>query len=320
MATRFSRNSPKKPVAAPSSPITWMIWINRFRTSATSCAISIRSPICRRITFSTAATTKSASKFRTTRDTRCAPVAATSPAPAQTRRQRAAPPAASSNCCLVFLARAGSLNESLFCARPRSNFFWLSFQREALRSSTASDSALERDLRCVPRVREPKNSLRRKARQLPCRRRSNEHSAFCPKSFCMSITSSALLSGSMVVVPTRRSSRASPALTKARREEIGGRAPHRVGMSSARPVHGWGGDAREVHADKKKVLDIFPYENVLSGHGTSGDNFGCVQCGGGAAAAGHPELPCAAGAACGGDCGFDGAGAAFGLQAPTRVT
>jgi len=44
----------------------------------------------------------------------------------------------------------------------------------------------------------------------------------------------------------------------------------------------------------KKVLDIFPYGNVLFAHGTSGDNFGCFQRGGGAAAAGNPELSCTA--------------------------
>src|SRR6266404_4776766 len=68
----------------------------------------------------------------------------------------------------------------------------------------------------------------------------------------------------------------------------------------------------------KKVLDIFPYGNVMSAHGASSDNLGCVQCGSGAAAAGNPELSCAARTACGGDRGFAGAGAAVGFETPAR--
>src|SRR5882672_9275984 len=68
----------------------------------------------------------------------------------------------------------------------------------------------------------------------------------------------------------------------------------------------------------KKVLDIFPYGNVMSAHGTSSDNLGCVQCGGGATAAGNPELSCTARTACGGDRGFAGAGAAVGFETPAR--
>src|SRR6267143_485361 len=69
---------------------------------------------------------------------------------------------------------------------------------------------------------------------------------------------------------------------------------------------------------RKKVLDIFPYGNVLFAHGTSGDNFGCFQPGGGAAAAGNPELSCTARTARRGDCGLSGAGAAVGFETPTR--
>src|SRR6266702_948240 len=69
---------------------------------------------------------------------------------------------------------------------------------------------------------------------------------------------------------------------------------------------------------RKKRLDICPYGNVLLEHGTSGDNFGCVQCGGGAAAAGDSELSGAAGATGGGDCRLPGDGAAVGLEASAR--
>jgi len=51
---------------------------------------------------STAATTRSASKSQNIRATRCAPAAATSPAPTQTRRPQPVPPAASSNLCFDF--------------------------------------------------------------------------------------------------------------------------------------------------------------------------------------------------------------------------
>src|SRR6266699_864898 len=70
---------------------------------------------------------------------------------------------------------------------------------------------------------------------------------------------------------------------------------------------------------RKKRLDICPYGNVLLEHGTSGDNFGCVQCGGGAAAAGDSELSGAAGATGGGDCRLPGDGAAVGLEASAGV-
>src|SRR5713101_9936719 len=55
--------------------------------------------------------------------------------------------------------------------------------------------------------------------------------------------------------------------------------------------------------------------------GTGSDNVGCVQGGGGAAAARDPELSRSAGAARGGHCGLTGAGAAIRLEAlacPTR--
>src|SRR6202140_40165 len=68
----------------------------------------------------------------------------------------------------------------------------------------------------------------------------------------------------------------------------------------------------------KKVLDIFPYGNVILAHGTSSDNVGCVQRGGGAAATGNPELSCTARTARGGDCGLSGAGAAVGFETPAR--
>src|SRR6202521_1807623 len=68
----------------------------------------------------------------------------------------------------------------------------------------------------------------------------------------------------------------------------------------------------------RKVLDIFQYGNVILAHGTSSDNVGCFQRGGGAAAAGNPELSCTARTACGGDCNLAGAGAAVGFETPAR--
>src|SRR5712664_3517240 len=69
---------------------------------------------------------------------------------------------------------------------------------------------------------------------------------------------------------------------------------------------------------RKKLLDTFPYGNVLLMRGTGNDNLGCVQRRGGAAAAGDFELSCAAGAAGGGDCGLAAAGATLGFKAPAR--
>src|SRR6266849_4991137 len=69
---------------------------------------------------------------------------------------------------------------------------------------------------------------------------------------------------------------------------------------------------------QEKLLDTFPYGNVLLAHGTSNDNLGCVQCRGGAAAARDFELSGAAGAASGENCGLAGAGAALGFEAPAR--
>src|SRR6266446_2363060 len=70
---------------------------------------------------------------------------------------------------------------------------------------------------------------------------------------------------------------------------------------------------------RKKLLDTFPYGNVLLMRGTGNDNLGCVQRRGGAAAAGDFELSCAAGAAGGGDCGLAAAGATLGFEAPARL-
>src|SRR6266403_2137909 len=97
-------------------------------------------------------------------------------------------------------------------------------------------------------------------------------------------------------------------------------------------MHNYGtdGSAREVRANgtvlgrrgdgrgRKRVLDIFPYGHVLLAHGTGGDNFGCFQRGGGATAAGNPELSCNARTARGGDCGLSGAGTAVGFETPAR--
>src|SRR5260370_22984577 len=71
--------------------------------------------------------------------------------------------------------------------------------------------------------------------------------------------------------------------------------------------------------DIEKKLDIFPYGNVMLRHGTSGDNFGCVQRGGGAAQAADSQLSGPAGAARRGDCGLAGDGAAVGVEASAGV-
>ena len=113
-----------------------------------------------------------------------------------------------------------------------------------------------------------------------------------------------------LVVPTRRSGRASP--TKARREEIGGRGPERVGMNSARPVYGRGEGGR---GSKKKCLTYSHIGMYCRTYGTSGDNFGCFQCGGRATPARDFELHRAPGTAGGRDCGLAGDGAAVGIEA-----
>src|SRR5467141_3696975 len=69
---------------------------------------------------------------------------------------------------------------------------------------------------------------------------------------------------------------------------------------------------------EKKVLDIFLYGNVTLAHGTSGNDFGCFQRGGGATAARDSELSGAAGAAGRGNRRFAGDGAALGVEAPSR--
>src|SRR5258708_10594640 len=68
----------------------------------------------------------------------------------------------------------------------------------------------------------------------------------------------------------------------------------------------------------KKCLTYAHMGMYCQAHGTSGDNFGCIQRGGGAAAAGNPELSCTARTARGGDCGLSGAGAAVGFETPAR--
>src|SRR5258706_3380171 len=75
--------------------------------------------------------------------------------------------------------------------------------------------------------------------------------------------------------------------------------------------------AEEKEAERlaKTKLDIFLYGNILR-HGKSGDNLGRVQCCGGTAAAGHPELSSDAGEVRHRDCGRNGDGAAVGFEAP----
>src|SRR4030081_1087283 len=65
--------------------------------------------------------------------------------------------------------------------------------------------------------------------------------------------------------------------------------------------------AAGVFGGEKKCLTYSHIGMYCCAHGTSGDNFGCIQRGGGAAAAGNPELSCTARTACGGDCGLSGA-------------
>src|SRR6267143_4467153 len=77
-----------------------------------------------------------------------------------------------------------------------------------------------------------------------------------------------------------------------------------------------GGGAMEV--GEKKCLTYSHMGMYCYAHGTSGDNFGCFQCGGGAAAAGNPELSCATRTACGRDCGLSGAATAVGFETPAR--
>src|SRR5580692_4799854 len=55
---------------------------------------------------------------------------------------------------------------------------------------------------------------------------------------------------------------------------------------------------------------------IYLAHGKGGDNLGRVQCCGGTAAAGHPELSSDAGEVRHRDCGRNGDGAAVGFEAP----
>src|SRR4029077_9421149 len=112
MGTKFSRRWPRKPAGALFFRITWTIWTSRSRTSGTNCATSIPSRICRRITSWTAATTKSASKCRTTRATRCALAVAISRAPTPTcLRHRTLPGAPRSNPFLKAQFRAAEFGD-----------------------------------------------------------------------------------------------------------------------------------------------------------------------------------------------------------------
>src|SRR5580692_2682948 len=80
----------------------------------------------------------------------------------------------------------------------------------------------------------------------------------------------------------------------------------------------------ERHAEEKKSVAgilvkkslTYSYMSIYWEHGKGGDNLGRVQCCGGTAAAGHPELSSDAGEVRHRDCGRNGDGAAVGFEAP----